>query len=95
MLHPLMPATSLQSAYEEMEDGTAVDIDATIVGEQKISTKQKMKLQFSKMVGQVETLEQVAAASQLSRPRDPLRFETFNAPMTKLGAEKILPDIIQ
>jgi hypothetical protein len=99
-LHPLMPATSLQSAYEEMEDGTAVDIDATIVGEPKTSAKQKMKLQFSKMVGQVETLEQVAAASQwmtsiLSGPQDPLRFETFNAHMTKLGVEKILPDIIQ
>jgi hypothetical protein len=99
-LHPLMPATSLQLAYEETEDGTAVDIDATIVGEPKISTKQKMKLQFSKMVGQVEKLEQVAAASQwmtsiLSGPRDPLKLETFNAQMTKLGVEKILPDIIQ
>jgi hypothetical protein len=99
-LPPFMPATSLQSAYEETEDGTAVDMDATIVGEPKISTKKKMKLQFSKMVGQVETLEQIAAASQwmtstLSGPRDPLKFQTFNAHMTKLGVKKVWPDIIQ
>jgi hypothetical protein len=90
---------------------TAVDIDysdtemsasndATLVGKKRIATKQRMKFQFSTMVGKAETLEQVAAASQwmtfmLCTPRDPLKFEIFNAHMEKIGLPKVWAEIIQ
>jgi hypothetical protein len=62
--------------------------------------KKEMKDRFAAIVGNAETLEKIAAASQwmtsmTCTPQDLLKFHTFNAHMKELKEYNVWPDIIQ